>query len=1041
MWASGYFSDALLVSARMKDSADLCLHELFEEQARRTPDAPALEDASISLTYSELDRLTDRLAAYLRGLGIGPDEHVGAYMERRAEYVVACLAAMKAGGAYLVLELAYPLPLLADVVADASPRVVLTQERYADRLPEGTETFFLDEGWEEGLEDVPAGDSHPEIDQDNLAFVSYSSGTTGKPKGIANPHRAPVLSYLWRFDISDYGPGDRVGCNVFFIWEMMRPLLRGATTVVIPDDVIYDPKAFIHFLEEYGITETLVTPSLLEAVLNSSGPDVGERLSKLRTLWLNGEVVTRTLARRALELLPDARLLNVYSCSETHEVAAGDLRELVENPESTYCAIGAPMDPDHLYLLDAEGERVPEGEAGELFVGGDCLARNYVNLPEKTAESFPEDPFSSKSRARMYRTGDRARILSDGSLEILGRVDFMVKIRGYSVELGAVEAAIEKGLAVRSCVVVSEGEEGEDKRLVAYIVPDPEDDARYSGWSLDPKTGRSKEIRSVLQNSLPHYAVPSVFVELESLPIQATSGKVDRSELPLPPRPARRDTEDVARLPETASRSEKQALLVGAWEDVLRLGEGEVGPEDNFFDLGGHSLAAAQLSGRVEQGFGVHVSMPLFMEDPTPGGLLDRIEALQRDGTAGEVATAEELAAEAVLEPEIAPRPAAESTPTLQDAGDVFLTGATGFLGAFLLDGLLSSTNARIHCLVRPRGEAGGMESIEANLRSYGLWRPKWAERIAPIDGDLGKPLFGLDEGEFDALAREVDLIFHPGAVVNLIYPYSALKAANVGGTREVLRLACRHGAKPVHYVSTNGIFPPGMGLCEEETDLDELAEAREDGYGQSKWVAEKLVREAAGRGLPVSVYRPGNVSGHSKSGASNPRDLIGAVIVESTRVGCAPEVEGWLMEITPVDFVAAAILQLASESAAQGGTYHLANPDPPPADEVFDRLEERGYPLKRLPYDEWLQRIDAAPPEEGAPGEVLQGASPSADELWEGNTYKDRNARRALSEGPTRPAIDADLMETYARYFARQGWVEASGNRQQASAGSRRGS
>jgi amino acid adenylation domain-containing protein/thioester reductase-like protein len=1025
----------------MKDPANHCLHELFEEQARRTPDAIALEDTRISLTYRELDGLADRLAAYLRSMGIRPDEPVGVYLERRAEYVVACLAALKAGGAYLILEVAYPPSLLADVVADAGPRVVLTEERYADRLPEGTQTFSLDEGWDERLEDLPAVDDGPEVSQDNLAFVSYSSGTTGKPKGIANPHRAPVRSYLWRFGISDYAPGDRVGCNVFFIWEMLRPLLCGATTVVIPDDVIYDPRTLIRFLEEYGITETLITPSLLETVLNSSGPEISERLSKLETLWLNGEVVTRTLARRAMELLPNARLLNVYSCSESHDVAAGDLGELVENPESTYCAVGVPMDREHLYLLDEEGEQVPEGESGELFVGGDCLARGYVKLPEKTEETFPEDPFSSASGARMYRTGDRARILSDGSLEILGRVDFMVKIRGYSVELGAVEAVIEKGLAVKSCVVVSEGEEGEDKRLVAYIVPDPDDDERYSGWSLDPKTGRSKEIRGILQDGLPHYAIPSVFVELESLPIQATSGKVDRSELPPPPpRPAQRDTGDVARLPETASRSEKEALLVGTWEDVLRLDEGEVGTDDDFFDLGGHSLAAAQLSSRVEQGFGVHVSMPLFMEDPTPGGLLDRIEALQRDGTAGEVMTAEDLTAEAVLDPEIAPQPAVDGTPTLRDAGDVFLTGATGFLGAFLLDGLLSSTNARVHCLLRPREDADGIEPIEDNLRGYGLWRPGLAERIVPVAGDLGKPLFGLDEGEFDALARGVDLIFHPGAVVNLVYPYSELKAPNVGGTREVLRLACRHGAKPLHYVSTNGIFPPGMGLCEEDTDIDDLAGAREDGYGRSKWVAEKLVREAGERGLPVRVYRPGNVSGHSETGASNQRDLLGAFIVESLRLGCAPEIEGWRMEMTPVDFVASAILHVASDPGAFGGTYHLANPDPPPADEVFDLLEEGGYPLERLPYEDWLQRVDAAPPEEGSPGEIVGAAAPASDELREDNTYEDRNTCHALGhDGPTRPAIDVTLMETYASYFAEQGWIEATGIRQQASAGSRR--
>jgi len=333
----------------LTDKADLCLHQLFEEQARRTPRALALVDVQSELTYEELDRRAEHLAAHLRSVGVRPDEVVGVYMERCAEYVVACLAALKAGGAFLPLELAYPAPLLGEVLTDAGPRIVLTHEHYAERLPRGQARLCLGEGWDETIGTGVSGDERePKPGPDNLVFVSYSSGTTGKPKGIANPHRAAVHSYLWRFGISDYGSGDRVGCNVFFIWEMFRPLLRGATTCVIPDDVVYDPEALIRFLEEYGITEVLMTPSLLGTVLNAGGPDVGNKLSSLRVLWLNGEVVTKTLARRVLAVLPETRVFNVFSASETHEVAAGDLRDLIDDNLATYCPVGRPMDPDHL---------------------------------------------------------------------------------------------------------------------------------------------------------------------------------------------------------------------------------------------------------------------------------------------------------------------------------------------------------------------------------------------------------------------------------------------------------------------------------------------------------------------------------------------------------------------------------------------------------------------------------------------------------------------------------------------------------------------
>jgi len=1021
------------------DREGLCLHELFEEQARKTPEETAVADERGELTYGELDRTADRLAAYLRGEGVGPDEVVGVYLERRLEFVVACLAALKAGGAFLPLELAYPPSLLGDVLDDSEPRIVLTQEGLTGRLPGKQARFCLDDGWEDAIGGDAWTTDGPRPGPENLMFVSYSSGTTGKPKGIANPHRAAVRSYLWRFGLSDYGPGARMGCGVFFIWEAFRPLLRGATTFVVPDEVIYDPAALVRYLEERRITETLMTPSLLEVVLDEGGPNIGERLKGLRTLWLNGEVVTKTLARRALKLLPNVRLLNLYSVNETHEVAAGDLQELVESAEATHCPVGRPKDPDRLYLLDGDSNPVPAGTTGELYVGGELLARGYVKLPEKTAERFLPDQFSPEVGARMYRTGDKARLLSDGNLEILGRVDFMVKIRGYSIELGAVEAAILQRLAVESCVVVVEGEEGKDKRLVAYLVPSSDPDDLHADWRVDPGTGRCPRIRRVLQEGLPHYMIPAVFVEVGSLPLQDTTGKVDRKKLPPPPAlltPAAFDPGE-HRLPPDASRHEKEVLLVRLWEHVLGLEEGDVRRDDDFFDVGGHSLAAAQLLSHVEGALGARFSMPEFLARPTIEGLCDAIETRQKGGTEGQVGynpsrPAVDLRAEAILEPDIAPERRDSGDAPLGDAPRVFLTGATGFLGAFLLDELLSQTEAEVRCLVRLRkGEHDPMAPLRANLERYGLWTPERAGRLVPAVGDLSAPLLGMPKDAFDRLAREVDVIVHAGAAVNLIYPYEALKPANVGGTREVLRLACRGEAKPLHHVSTNGIFPPGEGVCREDADLNALADAREDGYGQSKWVAEKLVWEAAKRGLRVCVYRPGNVSGHSVTGASNPRDALGAVIAESLRIGYAPDIEGWRMEMTPVNFVCGTMRHIASDPANAGQVFHLADPDPVPADEIFSWLEAMGYRLGRLSYPEWLEALQKAPRRE-ADGDgfagILLGAAPDTHELWDGNAYDDANTRKALlGSGLRRPTIDAGLFGNYVHYFVGRGWVEAA--------------
>ena len=431
---------------------------LIDRQMRTSPNTIALEDETTSLTYGELDQKVTLLANRLRDHGVGRDKLVGVLLGRSANYVIACLAALRAGGAFLVLELAYPPNLLADVIEDAKPILVITNSTQANQINADVPLIILDKhGMDTPIEPVDERSPLPaEDDLQRLAFVSYSSGSTGRPKGILNPHMAPVLSYDLRFRLSDLSPGDRVACNVFFIWEMLRPLVRGATTVCVPDEASYDPVALVDMLSLRHVTETLMTPTLLAAVL-SRHSDIQADLPDLRTLWFNGEVVTTDLARRAMKALPNVRLLNCYSASETHEIACGDIRNVMDH-EAPYCPVGPPMEPHHIYILDQNRQKVEIGVAGELFVGGSMLARGYLNLAETTAEAFIPNPFDSTPGARMYRTGDLARMLPSGILEITGRVGAMIKVRGYSVVPGKVENAIIEQLAVKQCAVIAHGE-------------------------------------------------------------------------------------------------------------------------------------------------------------------------------------------------------------------------------------------------------------------------------------------------------------------------------------------------------------------------------------------------------------------------------------------------------------------------------------------------------------------------------------------------------------------------------------------------------
>ncbi|KAL4808040.1 hypothetical protein BDV18DRAFT_95617 [Aspergillus unguis] len=999
------------------------LAALFTKQVQASPDAVALEDDKTTYTYAELDKEVEDLSQRLRTYGVSRDILVGVLLPRSSDFVIACLAALRAGGAFLVLELAYPPELLADVLADANPAVVITHRAETGKIKGGVPVITLDEpaadanGHTTDPAPLPADD-----DLDRLAFVSYSSGTTGKPKGIANPHRAPVLSYDLRFGVQDLHPGDRVACNVFFIWEIIRPLLRGAIVVAVPDDHSYDPAALVDLLASKKITETLMTPTLIATIL-SRHPHIGSKLPDLRTLWLNGEVVTTDLAQRMIKALPNTRLLNCYSACETHEIACGDIREILDT-QSQYCPVGPPLDPKHVYIVNEQGERVQDGTPGELCVGGPMLARGYINRPETTAKAFIPNTFGAAG-AVMYRTGDQARLLPSGLLEITGRVGAMIKLRGYSVVPGKVENDIVKHLAVRQCAVIAHGD-GLERQLVAYIVADKESSAERPVVEIN-SSGHSPGSRRALTQFLAHYMIPALWVQVDELPTHEVSGKIDLKRLPPPP------TETVNG---NGKKEDPISIddIASVWSAALKIPKITFKPEDNFFDLGGHSLSIADLSSRLSRKFGFRVPIARLAENSTLTGHLDTVRAVRDGHTAAVQADLPGvLRADATLEDEI--RPSNAKICSLTDAKTVLLTGVTGFLGAFLLKDLVENTTADIICMVRftepeDDDQPGGVARIRRNLLDLGLWHDSIMERVQILPGNLSRSKFGLSPDAFQELADRVDVIVHAAATVNLVYPYAALRAPNVGGTREILRLACKGGAT-VQYVSTNGVLPPSgeKGWPEDALlDVDEVPTKLLDGYGQTKWVAEQLVLEAGRRNLPVRVHRIGTISGHSQTGAANAWDLVSALLVESVKIGKFPDVEGWRAEMTPVDFVSKAIIHLANQTSIDQTVFHVGDPDPVKTQSVFEDLKALGYPTEPLPWDDWVtlwtsKRGEAKGGDGGFTADILRSGMPSI-EFLRGIVVLDNSVTRPIRREVERPKVDRFLLETYTRHWFARGWL-----------------
>ncbi|QIR37149.1 amino acid adenylation domain-containing protein [Tolypothrix sp. PCC 7910] len=573
---------------------DKFIHQLFEEQVNKTPNAIAVVFENQQLTYQELNTRANQLAHYLQSLGVSADTLVGICVERSLEMVVGLLGILKAGGAYVPLDPDYPTERLSFMLADTHVSVLLTQQHIIESLPEHqAKLLCLDSEWYL-ISQLSQDNPTTTVQNSDLAYVIYTSGSTGKPKGAMNTHLGIYNRLVWMQQAYQLTAADCILQKTPFsfdvsVWEFFWPLMTGARLVLAKPGGHKDSAYLVNLIVEQQVTTLHFVPSMLQAFVEEQSV---KNCSSLKRVICSGEALPLELQERFFARL-DCQLHNLYGPTE----AAIDVTYWQCKPNSNLrtVPIGRPIANTQIYILDSHLQPVPVGVAGELHIGGLGLARGYLNRSELTTEKFIPNPFEPAGESKLYKTGDLTRYLPDGTIEYLGRIDNQVKIRGFRIELGEIEELLDQHEDVQvSCVIAREDNPG-DKRLVAYVVGNQQHLPTVS------------KLREFLSSQLPQYMVPSTFVLLESLPL-TPNGKINRRALPAPS-----ISSDFNKF--VAPRNQLELQLAQIWSQILKIDQ--IGVKDNFFDLGGHSLLAPYLSARIKQQIGKEISIATLFQNPT----------------------------------------------------------------------------------------------------------------------------------------------------------------------------------------------------------------------------------------------------------------------------------------------------------------------------------------------------------------------------------------------------------------------------------------
>ncbi|WWD02018.1 L-aminoadipate-semialdehyde dehydrogenase [Kwoniella europaea PYCC6329] len=1073
-------------------------------------------------TYKQIDEASNVLAHALLKNGLQRGEVVMVYAARSVEMVVCVMGILKAGGVFSVVDPAYPPSRQNVYLSVSTPRALLIISSagvlaplVSDYIKENLDlrllvpAISLSEngvtGSRSGEEDIlspyqqyaqtPAG---VVLGPDSPATLSFTSGSTGIPKGVKGRHYSLTHFFPWM--------GKRFGLNETSKYtmlsgiahdpiqrDMFTPLFLGAQLHVPTADDIGTPGRLAEWMADSEVTVTHLTPAMGQLL----SAQATRQIPTLKNAFFVGDVLTKRDCTRLQALAKNVCIINMYGTTETQRAVSYFAIPSV-NEDSSFLSTQKDLIPAGQGMIDVQllvvnrtDRNVPcaVGEMGEIYVRSGGLAEGYLD-PAATAEKFvpnwfgegvqredtlvKNNPEAAKHwfgiRDRMYRSGDLGRYLPDGRVECTGRADDQIKIRGFRIELGEIDTHLSRHPLVRENVTLVRRDKDEEKVLVSYFVPIDGDEldglmssSEANGdedESQDLKTEMIKgvkryrrlikDIREHLKKKLPSYSVPAVYFPLRKLPLNP-NGKIDKPALPFP------DTSLLAPTPAAnTDLTPTQKTIHDIWLRLLPSPPPQVGLDENFFDMGGHSILATRLIFEIRKAFVVNAPLGLVFDKPTIAGQAAEVDQLRNSDLRGADGDSKNNGKEAGVDVDYA----ADLEVLVKDLPEkfdplpsdfnekkitVFLTGATGYLGAFILKDLLSRRVAKVICLVRAKSAEQGLQRLRDSGEGRGVWDENWVKegKVEAVIGDLSEANFGLSTSEWDRISQEADAVLHNGAIVHWVYPYPKLRSANVLSTLTALRLCTTTKAKQFSFISSTAVMDneefvkksdellsqKQNGILESD-DLTAGEKGLQGGYGQTKWVCERLIMEAAKRGLNGWTVRPGYILGDSKTAVTNTDDFIWRMVKGCLQLGLIPDINNSL-NVCPVDHVAL-LASLSTLNQIPNQPFSIAQVTGHPKirfNDLLTSLSVYGYEVKQVEYVLWRTKLEhhVLETQDNALFPLLHFVLDDLPTSTKSAEMDDRNAQALAQSGGNSPTsgVDLDLIGLYLAWLVRAGFLD----------------